>query len=144
MQDLSQPVNNNKLYVGNLPWSITNEQLAELFGQYGEVVADSAVIITDRMSGRSKGFGFVEFVNEADAQAALEALNEYEVDGRALKVTIARPKAPRENGGGFGGGRPRSGGFNRDRRPSFGGGNNRRNDGGGYRGGSRNYDRSGE
>jgi RNA recognition motif-containing protein len=143
MQD-SQAVNNNKLYVGNLPWSMTNEQLAELFGQYGEIVADSAVIITDRMSGRSKGFGFVEFVNEADAQAALEATNGYEVDGRPLKVTIARPKAPRENNG-FGGGN--RGGFGgRDRRPSFGGGNSRGGSyGNNFRGGSsRNYDRSGE
>lgn len=143
MQDFSQPVNNNKLYVGNLPWSMTNDQLAELFGQHGEVVADSAVIITDRMSGRSKGFGFVEFTNEEDAKAALEALNEFEVEGRPLKVTVARPKAPRQDGGGFGGGRPRTGGggFGRDRRPSFGGGN-RRNDRGGY--GNRDFGRSDE
>lgn len=145
MQDFSQPVNNNKLYVGNLPWSMTNDQLAELFGQHGEIVADSAVIITDRMSGRSKGFGFVEFTNEEDAKAALEALNEFEVEGRPLKVTVARPKAPRQDGGGFGGGRPRTGGggggFGRDRRPSFGGGN-RRNDRGGY--GNRDFGRSDE
>lgn len=150
MQDFSQPVNNNKLYVGNLPWSMTNEQLADLFGQHGEIVADSAVIITDRMSGRSKGFGFVEFTSEEGAKAALDALNEFEVEGRPLKVTIARPKAPRQDGGGFGGGgfgggsRPRSGGFGRDRRPSFGGGNsgNRRNDRGGY--GNRDFGRSDE
>jgi len=80
----------NKLYVGNLPYSATDETLNELFASYGELV--SAVVIKDRHSGRSKGFGFVEFAEEAAAQAALAELNGKEVDGRELKVSEARPQ----------------------------------------------------
>lgn len=85
--------NNCKLYVGNLPWSIRDERLQEVFEAYG-VVTDSKVM-TDRETGRSRGFGFVTFENEEDAQAAVEALNEKEVDGRALKVNVAKPREER-------------------------------------------------
>jgi RNA recognition motif-containing protein len=77
------------IYVGNLPWSITEESLKSLFTEYGSV--DAARIITDRDSGRSKGFGFVEMNNDSEAQEAIEALNGKEVDGRALRVNEARP-----------------------------------------------------
>lgn len=120
-------VNNKKLFVGNLPYSASEQQLQELFSQYGEIA--SATIVTDRMSGRSKGFAFVEFTDESAAQAAVDGVNGYEMDGRALVVNIARPPQPRENraGGGF---RPRTGGG------GFGGGNSR--GGGSYGGGSNN------
>ncbi|MFA5106710.1 MAG: RNA-binding protein [Patescibacteria group bacterium] len=86
------------LYVGNLPYSTTDDQLKELFGQHGTV--NSASVIIDRFSGRSRGFGFVEMGSEEDAKKALEATNGYEMDGRALKVSIARPRE--EKKGGFG------------------------------------------
>lgn len=95
----------NKLFVGSLPWSINNDSLKELFAQYGEIT--EAVVITDRNTGRSKGFGFVTFAKEEDAQKALE-MNGKDVEGRAIVVNIARP---RENRGGGGGG-----GFRRDNR----------------------------
>jgi len=80
-----------KLYVGNLPYSITSDKLKELFSKFGEVV--DAVIITDKFNdNRSKGFGFVEFANDADAKKAIEEMNEKEVDGRNIKVNEARPK----------------------------------------------------
>jgi len=79
----------NKLYVGNLPWSINDEGLQDLFSQYG---AASSRVITDRESGRSRGFGFVEFNDEASAQAALDAMNGTEVDGRELNIDLARPQ----------------------------------------------------
>lgn len=97
------------IYVGNLPYSATEEQLRNMFGQYGEVV--SASIIKDRDTGRSKGFGFVEMSNDAAAEEAIQALNEADMNGRNLKVNQARPKEARSD-------RPRSGG-----------------DRGGYRGG---------
>lgn len=81
-----------KLYVGNLPYSYNDEALGALFAEYGEVV--SAVIIMDRASGRSKGFGFVE-MEDADADKAMEALEGQEIDGRNVRVNEARPK--REN-----------------------------------------------
>ncbi len=80
----------NKLFVGNLPWSINDEALNALFAPYGEVT--SARVVTDRESGRSRGFGFVEFANEEDAKKALEALDQSEADGRQINVSIARPK----------------------------------------------------
>lgn len=95
---------NSKLYVGNLPYSITDQELSDLFSQFGTVV--SATIITDRGSGRSKGFGFVEFEKEEDAQKAIEEMHGKEHSGRNLTVNVARPKEPRRD---FGGGR---GGFN--------------------------------
>jgi RNA recognition motif-containing protein len=84
-----------KLYVGNLPWSITEDQLRDMFAQHGEV--HSVSIISDRETGRSRGFGFVEMEN---ADAAMEALNNTEIGGRPLRVNEARERAPRR--GGFG------------------------------------------
>jgi len=82
----------NKLFIGGLPWSVTNDTLRELFSQYGEIT--EAIIITDRDSGRSKGFGFVTFANEADAQKALE-MDGKEVEGRKIIVNIAKPREDR-------------------------------------------------
>ena len=92
----------NKLYVGNLPYSITNETLEEKFGECGTV--DSVKIITDRDTGRSKGFGFIEMSNDDEALAAIEKFNGQEIDGRALNVNEARPQAPRDNNRGGGAG----------------------------------------
>lgn len=114
--------NNKKLFVGNLPFSATEDQLKDNFAPYGEIV--DCKLITDRMTGRSKGFAFVEFADEAMAQAAIEGTNGKDLGGRAMVVNVARPPAPRTDRGprrDFGGGR---GGY----------GNNR---GGGYGGGSR-------
>jgi RNA recognition motif-containing protein len=94
-----------KLYVGNLAFSVSEAALLETFSQFGQV--ESAKIITDRDSGRSKGFGFVEMSSESEAQSAINALNGTEQSGRALTVSEAKPMAPRENRGGgrnFGGG----------------------------------------
>lgn len=98
----------NKLYVGNLSFGMSEEALADIFAAYGEV--QSARIITDRESGRSKGFAFVEMTNENDAQTAIEKLNGTEQMGRAMNVSEAKPQAPRESRGGFGGGRGGGGG----------------------------------
>lgn len=93
-----------KLYVGNLPFSVNDESLRDYFSSQGTV--ESSKVITDRDTGRSKGFGFVEMSSDDEAQNAIEALNQKELDGRALTVNEARPQAPRDNnrGGGFGGG----------------------------------------
>ncbi|QDV36925.1 RNA recognition motif domain-containing protein [Tautonia plasticadhaerens] len=109
-----------KLYVGNLTYNVSDSDLQELFSHYGSV--QSAQVIMDRESGRSKGFGFVEMDTEAEAQAAIQALNEYEYGGRNLTVNEAKPREPRSGGGGYGGGRGGGG---------YGGG------GGGYGGGGR-------
>lgn len=85
----------NKIFVGSLPWSINNDSLRELFAQYGEIT--EAVVITDRDSGRSKGFGFVTFATEEAAQKALE-MSGKEVEGRAIVVNIARPREERPGG----------------------------------------------
>jgi len=106
----------SKLYVGNLAYSVTNADLESLFSQAGAV--ESVAVITDKFSGQSKGFGFVEMADSADAARAIEQFNETELKGRNIKVNEARP---REAGGGGG---PRGGG---------GGGN--RSGGGGNRGG---------
>src|SRR5579871_4132924 len=90
-----------KLYVGNLSYDTTNDSLQELFEAYGTV--QSAQIIMDRDTGRSKGFGFVEMGSDAEAQAAIAALNGKEVEGRALTVNEARPKTDGGGGGGRGG-----------------------------------------
>jgi RNA recognition motif-containing protein len=93
-----------KIYVGNLPFSATSESLTEMFSKFGAV--DSSKIITDRDTGRSKGFGFVEMANGDEADAAIEKLNGSDLNGRALTVNEARPMEPRSGGGGgFGGGR---------------------------------------
>lgn len=104
----------NKLYVGNLSYSIDETALQNVFADVGTVT--SAKIIMDRDSGRSKGFGFVEMSTSQEAQAAIEKINGKEVDGRALTVNEARPQEPRS--GGFGGGGGGRGGYN-------GGGGNR-------------------
>jgi len=93
-----------KLYVGNLSYSTGESDLRELFAAYGAV--ESVAVITDRDSGRSKGFGFVEFANDAEGNAAIAGLNGKEVGGRALTVSQARPKTEGGGGGrgGFGGG----------------------------------------
>ena len=80
----------NNIYVGNLPWSFKDDSLRELFEEHGEV-ADAKVIV-DRMSGRSRGFGFVEMTNGEEAGAAIEALNGYDAEGRELKVNEAKPR----------------------------------------------------
>lgn len=93
-----------KLYVGNLPYEVTEDQLKELFSPHGTVV--SVNLITDRQTGRSKGFAFVEMGGEEAAKAAIEALNDKEFDGRKLTVNEARPREERPSGsrGGYGGG----------------------------------------
>lgn len=99
----------NKLFIGSLPWSITSDQLRELFASYGEIT--DAVVISDRDTGRSKGFGFVTFATEESAQKAME-MDGKEVEGRTIVVNVAKPRVER---GGFN----RSGGgdrgFRRDR-----------------------------
>lgn len=94
----------NRLYVGNLSYSMRDDTLAQQFAAYGQVA--SAKVMMDRDSGRSKGFGFVEMSSAAEAQAAIQGLNGKEVDGRALTVNVARPPEARSggNGGGFRGG----------------------------------------
>mgnify|MGYP001572262287 CR=1 FL=1 len=83
----------NKLYVGNLPYSVTQEQLKELFGEVGEVV--DAVVISDKFSGRSKGFGFVTMKDDAMAEKAVKEMDGKEIDGRNMKVNVARPMRER-------------------------------------------------
>ena len=116
-----------KLYVGNLPFSADDASLQEIFAQAGTV--ESAKVITDRDSGRSKGFGFVEMATEEEATAAISKFNGSDVEGRTITVSEARPMAPRENrgfgGGGGGGGRGGFGGGrggDRGGRGGFGGG----------------------
>ena len=87
-----------KLYVGNLPYSATDSSLSQHFSAAGTV--ESAKVIMDRDSGRSKGFGFVEMSSDAEAEAAIQKLNNQVMDGRPLNVSEARPQAPREGGGG--------------------------------------------
>lgn len=90
-----------KLYVGNLPYTVTDESLNEAFASHGTVT--SAKVIMDRDSGRSKGFGFVEMSSDAEAETAIQQLNGADWGGRALNVSEAKPMAPRENRGGGGG-----------------------------------------
>ena len=120
-----------KLYVGNLSYSVDSSELEQLFGQHGQVL--SAQIINDRDTGRSKGFGFVEMANDAEADAAIAALNGQQHNGRALTVNEARPREDRGGrgyGGGGGGGYGGGGGG----RGGYGGGG-----GGGGRGGRDRY-----
>lgn len=111
-----------KVYVGNLPFSTTNEKLKEVFSKFGEIT--EATVIVNKFSGRSKGFGFVTFTNDADADKAMAEMHDKEMDGRKLTVKEAtpfNPDAPRpERRGGFGGGRGRFGG-DRGGRGGFGG-----------------------
>jgi hypothetical protein len=113
-----------KLYVGNLSYSIRDNDLEQAFGEFGAVT--SAKVMMERETGRSKGFGFVEMGSDAEALAAIEGLNGHTLDGRALTVNEARPMEPRPAGGGFGGGRSGGGGGG-----GYGGGGG----GGGYGGG---------
>lgn len=115
-----------KLYVGNLPYSTDDAALESQFSAFGKV--DSARVITDRDTGRSKGFGFVEMASDDEADKAIESLNGQSMGGRALTVSEARPQAPREGGGGGRGG-PRGAGGGGPRgfggRGGGGGGGNR-------------------
>ncbi len=100
----------SKIYVGGLPYSATEQQLSELFAQHGAV--ESARVITDKFTGQSRGFGFVEMVTEEDAKKAIAALNATQMGGRTLTVNEAKPQEPRSGGGGrggFGGGGDRGG-----------------------------------
>jgi RNA recognition motif-containing protein len=138
----------NKLYVGNLPYSVRDSDLEQSFGQFGSVT--SAKVMMERDTGRSKGFGFVEMGSDAEAQAAIEGMNGAPLGGRSLVVNEARPMEPRpprtggfggrEGGGGYGGGGygggGREGGGGGFRSPYGGGGaGGGRREGGGGRGG---------
>ncbi len=133
----AQAANPAKLFVGNLSYNITTEQMNEKFAQFGTVV--EAMVMTDKFTGRSKGFAFVTMGSAEEANAAVTALNETEWDGRNMVVNVARPRAPRENRGGFGGGYSnggsRGGGSGYNRGGSGGGRDFRRSDRGGDRGG---------
>src|SRR5215217_1832298 len=118
------------IYVGNLPYDTTGDDLVQLFQTYGTVT--SGQVIIDKFSGRSRGFGFVEMANDDEAQAAIEALNGTPYGGRPLTVNEARPREDRGGGGG-GGGRGGYGGGGGGGRGSYGGG------GGGYGGGGGGY-----
>ena len=116
------------IFVGNLDFNASEEGVRSLFERYGQV--NSARIMTDRETGRSRGFAFVEMENEGEADQAITALNGYTLDGRALNVNEARPKPDRASGGGGrgfsggggGGGRPGGGGGGGGRKPGGGGG----------------------
>ena len=125
----------NKLYVGNLPYTVRDEDLQQSFGQFGAVT--SAKVMMERDTGRSKGFGFVEMANDAQAQAAISGMNGQPLGGRSITVNEARPmeaRPPRTGGFGGGGGGGGDGGGG-DRSGSGGGGG--RSGGGGYGGGDR-------
>ena len=94
---------NKKLYVGGLPYSVTEDKLQVIFSAHGTV--ESARVITDRFTGRSRGFGFVEMSSEEEAQTAIDSLNGSDLDGRSLTVNEARPQENRGGGGGGGGDR---------------------------------------
>lgn len=105
-----------KLYVGNLPYTVGDGELTQMFAAHGTV--QSAQVIMDRDTGRSKGFGFVEMGSDQEAQTAIAAMNGAQIEGRTLTVNEARPKEPRGGGGGYGGG----GGGGGGRRGGYGGG----------------------
>src|SRR3990167_7048760 len=116
---------NNKLYIGNLSYNVTSDGLRDMFASYGEIT--EARVITFKDTGRSRGFGFVEFAKEEDAKKAVDEMNQKEVEGRKLVVNIARPMEQRDNRSGGGYNSNRGGGYNSNR----GGGYNS-NRGGGY------------
>ena len=123
-----------KMYCGNLSYNVSSSDLEQLFSQFGSV--ESAEVITDRDTGRSKGFGFVEMASEAEAQAAINGLNETEHNGRPLTVNEAKPRENRRGGGGGGGGRG-GGGRGGGGRGGYGGGSRGGGEGRrGYGGGS--------
>ena len=101
----------NKLYVGGLPYSVTEGQLQEIFTAHGTV--ESAKVISDKFAGQSRGFGFVEMSSGGEAQKAIQALNGTQLDGRTLVVNEAKPMERRDGGGGGGGRGNRDGGRNR-------------------------------
>ncbi len=113
----------SKLYVGGLPYATTDTQLQDLFSPHGTV--ESVKIITDRFTGQSRGFGFVEMASSEEANAAITSLNGTQLDGRTLVVNEARPQEPRTGGGGGGGGGGRGG--------AYAGGGGRGGGGGGKR-----------
>jgi cold-inducible RNA-binding protein len=117
------------IFVGNLSFNSTEESVRSMFERYGAV--NSARIMTDRDTGRSRGFAFVEMENEGEADQAIAALNGYTMDGRALNVNEARPKPDRGFGGGGGGGRFEGGGGGGGGRPGGGAGGRRPGGGGG-------------
>lgn len=125
----------NKLYVGNLPYSVRDGDLEQAFSSFGAVT--SAKVMMERDTGRSKGFGFVEMGSDAEAQAAIEGMNGQPMGGRSLVVNEARPMEPRRPGGGGGGYGGGGGGYGGGRREGGGGygGGGRREGGGGYGGG---------
>lgn len=121
-----------RIYVGNLPYSADDQQLAQLFGAFGDVV--EATIVMDRATGQSKGFGFVEMANDEDARKAIAALNGTMMGNRTIRVNEAQPRPERGSrggGGGYGGG-----GYGGGRGGGYGGGGYDRGGGGGYGGGS--------
>lgn len=109
--------NKKKLYLGNLPWSMSEDDVRQLCEQFGEIDDDDLKLITDHNTGRSKGFAFVEFATEEEAAKALEELNEQEIEGRKLFVKYARPKQPRDDRGGY---RRNNRGYNRGPRDNGG------------------------
>lgn len=113
------------IYVGNLSFEVTDEDLQQAFSAFGQITSVS--VVKDKFTGQSRGFGFVEMPNPAEAQAAIAGLNGKEIKGRALNINEARPRTEGGRGGG-GGGRPGGGG---GRRPGGGGGGRRREQGGG-------------
>ena len=135
----------NKLYVGNLPYSVRDSDLEQSFGQFGAVT--SAKVMMERDTGRSKGFGFVEMGSDAEAQAAIEGMNGAPLGGRSLVVNEARPMEPRPprtgggggygggGGGGYGGGGREGGGGGGGFRSPYGGGGRSGGGGGGREGG---------
>jgi len=129
----------NKLYVGNLPYQVRDEDLQQAFGAFGNV--NSAKVMMERDTGRSKGFGFVEMGSDAEAQSAINGMNGQPLGGRNLVVNEARPMEPRPpRTGGFGGGRRDGGGFGGGGEGGFRspyGGGRREGGGGGYGGGNR-------
>jgi len=123
----------NKLYVGNLPYSVRDEDLQQAFSQFGTV--SSAKVMMERDTGRSKGFGFVEMGSDAEAQAAINGMNGQPLSGRSIVVNEARPMEPRPpRSGGYGGGG--GGGYGGGRREGGGGGYGGGGGGGGYGGGN--------
>ena len=129
-------VNNKKLYVGNLSWGVSDDSLKAAFAEFGEVT--SAQVAMDRMTGRSRGFAFVEFATDEAAAAAVAGLDGHELDGRELRVNIAMPKteggssAPRRSFGGDRGGYNDGGNRGGDRGGDRGGYSSRGGNGGGY------------
>ncbi|ABM37242.1 RNA recognition motif domain-containing protein [Polaromonas naphthalenivorans] len=124
----------NKLYVGNLPYTVRDEDLQQSFGQFGAVT--SAKVMMERDTGRSKGFGFVEMGSDAEAQAAIAGMNGQSLGGRSITVNEARPMEARPpRTGGFGGGGGYGGGGDRSGGGGYGGGDRSGGGGGGYGGG---------